>query len=74
VMEWVYEAKGMYQEAASVFQRERILRGASEEEVAGITDAAASGAEAYWRWRLTYYRKRAKKGENVNQTHLPRIH
>jgi len=74
VMEWVYEAKGMYQEAASVFQRERILRGASEEEVAGITDAAASGAEGYWRWRLTYYRERAKKGENVNQTHLPRIH
>jgi len=74
VMEWVYEAKGMYQEAASVFQRERILLGASEEEVAGITDAAASGAEGYWRWRLTYYRERAKKGENVNQTHLPRIH
>jgi tetratricopeptide (TPR) repeat protein len=75
VMEWVYEAKGMYQEAARVFQKERILRyGANEEEVAGLSDAAASGAKDYWRWRLTYYREREKRGENVIGTHMPMIH
>jgi len=74
VMEWVYEAKEMYQEAARVFQRERILLGASEEEVAGLTDAAASGAEGYWRWRLAYYREIAKQGEKVTPTHMAMTH
>jgi len=64
----------MYQDAARVFQRERILLGASEEEVAGLTDAAISGAEGYWRWRLAYYRERATKGENVVPEHLTMIH
>ena len=34
---------------------------ASEEEVAGLTEAATSGAEVYWRWRLDYETERAKR-------------
>ena len=61
VMEWVYEAKGMYQEAAAAWQKDQILGGAGEEEVAGLSDAAALGAESYWRWKLDYETERAKQ-------------
>ena len=49
---WTYEAMGFYPEAAAARQKEQILGGTSEEEVAGLSDAAASGAESYWRWIL----------------------
>ncbi len=72
-MKWVYEAKGMYQEAAKAYQRERILGGASEEEVVGLTDAAALGREGYWRWRLDYWNERAQQGEKIPD-YLPPLH
>jgi serine/threonine protein kinase/tetratricopeptide (TPR) repeat protein len=58
-----YEAMGLYQEAATAWQTWRTLQGASEEEVAGLADAAALGAEGYWRWKLDYHEERAKRGE-----------
>jgi len=39
----VYEDMGLYQEAASNWQKEQILGGASEEGVAGLSEAAISG-------------------------------
>jgi len=57
----VYEVQGLYEEAATAFHRSLVLEGASEEEVAGLLDAGASGAEAYWRWQLDYDRERAKR-------------
>jgi len=53
--------QGLYEEAATAFHRSLVLRGSSEEEVAGLLDAGASGAEAYWRWQLDYDRERAKR-------------
>ena len=73
-LQWVYEAKGMYQEAAKAHQRGRILGGASEEKVAGLTDAAARGREGYWRWKLDDWTERAKQDKNVSQAVLPRIY
>ena len=66
----------MYQEAATAYQRRRTLRGDSEEEVAGLTDAAALGAEGYWRWMLAYYIEiaRSKPGENLTPTHMALAH
>ena len=49
------------EEAASALHKNLVLGGASEEEVAGLLEAAASGAEAYWRWWLDYERERAKR-------------
>jgi len=49
------------EEAASALHKNLVLGGASEEEVAGLLDAAASSAEAYWRWWLDYERERAKR-------------
>jgi len=59
-LSWPYEAQGMYQEAAAAYQRSLILGGATEEEVAGLSDAATLGAEAYWRWKLDYFTEKAK--------------
>ncbi|MEE8461063.1 MAG: protein kinase [Acidobacteriota bacterium] len=61
-----YESMGQYQEAAVAFQRDRILGGVSQEEVAGLADAAALGAESYWRWKLVYFTERVKRGESVS--------
>jgi len=61
-----YEGMGQYQEAAVASQRNRILGGASQEEVAGLADAAALGAESYWRWNLVYFTERVKRGESVS--------
>jgi tetratricopeptide (TPR) repeat protein len=58
---WTYEAMGLYPEAAAARRREQILGGASQEEVAGLSDAAVSGAESYWRWILDYTREAAKE-------------
>ena len=49
------------EEAASALHKNPVLGGASEEEVAGLLDAAASGAEAYWQWWMDYERERAKR-------------
>jgi len=57
----VYEVQGLYEEAATALHKSLVLRGASEEEVAGLLDAAASGAETYWRWWLDFFRERAKR-------------
>ena len=58
---WTYEAMGRYSEAAAARQREQILGGASEEEVAGLSEAAVSGAESYWGWILDYTQEAAKE-------------
>ena len=60
VISWMYEEKGLYKEATAAYQRYLILGGASQEEVAGLAEAAASGHEDYWRWRLDYWKERAK--------------
>ncbi len=57
----VYQAQGLYEEAATALHKSLVLGGTSEEEVAGLLDAAALGAEGYWRWRLDYFRERAKR-------------
>jgi len=61
VLAKVYEAQGLYEEAATALHKSLVLEGVSEEEVAGLLDAAALGAEAYWRWRLDFFRERAKR-------------
>jgi len=61
VLAQVYQVQGLYQEAATALHKSLVLEGASEEEVAGLLDAAALGAEAYWRWQLDYERERAKR-------------
>jgi tetratricopeptide (TPR) repeat protein len=53
-----YEDMGLYDEAAPAWQKQQILRGASEEEVAGISEAAALGQEAYFRWKADYFTQR----------------
>ena len=58
---WTYEMMGLYPEAAAARQREQILGGASQEEVAGLSDAAASGEKSYWRWILDYTQEKAKE-------------
>ena len=50
-----------------------VLEGASEEEVAGLLDAGALGAEGYWRWRLDFFRERAKR-EYVEPSQFARIY
>jgi tetratricopeptide (TPR) repeat protein len=60
----VYEATELYDEAAAAWQKWQILLGVSEDEVAGISGAATSGRETYFRWKLTYWNDRAKR-ENV---------
>ncbi len=65
-MGWAYEEMGQYQEAAAARLKALILGGASQEEVAGLADAATLGAESYWRWRLVYSTERVKRGESVS--------
>ena len=72
-LSWPYETQGMYQEAAAAYQRFLILGGATEEEVAGLSDAAALGAESYWRWKLDYWTEKAKQ-EYVPPTEFIVIH
>ena len=72
-LSWPYETQGMYQEAAAAYQRFLILGGATEEEVAGLSDAATLGSEAYWRWKLDYSTEKAKQ-EYVPPTEFIVIH
>ena len=51
----------LYDAAAAAWQREQVLLGVSEEEVAGISEAATSGRESYWRWKLGYWTEKAKR-------------
>jgi len=60
ILSWIYEDKGLYKEAAAAYQKYLTLGGASQQDVAGLADAAASGAEDYWRWNLDYWKERAK--------------
>ena len=69
-----YVGMGQYQEAAVAFQRDQILRGASQEEVAGLADAAASGKEAFFRWWLDYRTESLKRGESVSPVTFARIY
>ena len=58
----VYEDMGLYEEAAAARQKEWTLSGSSEEEVAGLTAAAISGEEDYWRWTLDYWKRKVEQG------------
>ena len=69
----IYEAQGRFKEAAKARQRSRILQGDSEEEVAGLTDAAASGEDGYWRWRLDFLKEKSKQ-EIVSPLRIAVIH
>ncbi|MCZ6769371.1 MAG: tetratricopeptide repeat protein, partial [Acidobacteria bacterium] len=69
-----YEDKGLYKEAAEARQNQWLLTGASEEEVAGLSDAAAMGAEDYSRWMLNYARERAQRGEYVSTFTFAMLH
>jgi TolB-like protein len=60
----VFEAMELYDEAAAAWQRWQGLLGVSEDKVAGISEAATSGKESYWRWKLSYWTEKAKR-ENV---------
>ena len=55
VIALMHEATGQYEKASSAHQREWVLEGATEEEVAGLSHAwATSGEEGYWQWILAY--------------------
>ena len=56
-----YEDMGLYPEAASALHSFAVLGGASEEEVTGLSDAATRGKDDYFRWKLDYFKERAKK-------------
>jgi len=58
----VYFQKGLYEDAVAALQKQLILGGASEEEVAGLANAyATSGEKGYWQWQLDYAKERAKQ-------------
>ena len=51
----INEHKGLYEKATSAHQKQWVLGGATEEEVAGVPNAwATSGAKGYWQWILDY--------------------
>ncbi len=53
---------GRYEEAAAASQKALMyFHEASEEKVAGLTEAASAGAEEYWRWMLDYFKERAQQ-------------
>ena len=69
-----YEAMGLWGEAAAAWQKQQILQvGASQEEVAGLSAAAMSGKEGYWRWRLDYSTEQAKR-QYVSPTTFASFH
>ncbi len=69
----IYEAQGRFKKAAKARQRSWILQGDSEEEVAGLTNAAASGAEDYWRWTLDFLTEKSKQ-KHVSPRRIAVIH
>ena len=55
VLAHMYELTGQYEKAASAHQKEWVLGGATEDEVAGLSNAwTTSGFEGYWQWILDY--------------------
>jgi len=58
----IYEDKDLYQEAAAARQKVWTMGGASEEELEGLTAAAISGKEDYWRWMLDFWKGRSEQG------------
>jgi len=69
-----YLATGSYQEAVAARQMQMSLTGASEEEVAGLSEAyATSGMDGYWRWRLDYRTEQATQ-EYVSPASFANIH
>jgi tetratricopeptide (TPR) repeat protein len=69
----VYEYMELYDEAAAAWQKWQVLLGVNEEEVAGISEAATSGKESYWRWKLGYWTEKAKR-ENVSMGEFTRVY
>ncbi len=57
----IYENLGLYNEAAAARQTEWTLAGVSEDELAGLAEAAALGKERYYRWMLDYWEKRSER-------------
>jgi serine/threonine-protein kinase len=55
-----YEAGELYDEAAAAWKKWQILDGVREEIVAGLSEAASSGKDTYWRWMLSYWSEKAK--------------
>jgi len=74
LMARAYEGMGQYQEAAAARLKALILGGASQEEVTGLSDAAALGAESYWRWWLDYETGNLERGESVVPTRFAEIY
>jgi len=73
VISWMYQEQRQYKEAAAAYQKYLTLGGASQQEVAGLAEAAALGAEHYWRWRLDYWKERAK-AEYVQSMEFAKIY
>ena len=70
-----YEATGLWDKAAAAWQKLQILLyDAGEEQVAGLTNAAASGGDRYWRWMLDYRTEQAKQGEYLRPTSFVAIY
>jgi serine/threonine-protein kinase len=58
---------GLYEQAIPFRQKWLTFQGASEEDIAGLSDAyATSGSKGYWRWLLDYWTERANRGEFVD--------
>ena len=70
----IYELTGQYEKAASALQRAWVFGGATEEEVAGLPDAATLGAEGYLRWELDYHKGREVRGAYVRPDLFAMIH
>jgi len=70
----INEVRGLYEKAASAHQKEWVLGGATEEEVAGFSNAwITSGAEGYLRWILDYKTKRSQH-EHVRAHDFARVY
>jgi len=69
-----YEAMGLYEEASAARQAALTLGGASEEDVAGLSDAyATSGEDGYWQSLLDYWTEKAKE-EYVSSNRFAGLH
>ncbi len=67
VLAHMYELTGQYEKAASAHQKGWVLGGATEEEVAGLSNAwTTSGFEGYWQWKLDYLTNRDGNPELID--------
>ncbi len=69
----IYEAMELYDEAAAAWQQWQILVGVSEEEVAGLSEAASSGMETYLRWLLDYARANGNVSSRTVASYYARL-